>query len=59
MVDPAGPETTLNNFEASPFAQDHVRSWNPDIVKGNVPVALWGVIIAKNGKHPVHCDSWC
>ena len=57
VVDAARSETSLDDLEASPFSEDHVAGRNPDIVEGDVSVAVGGIIVAVDREHAVDGDT--
>jgi hypothetical protein len=46
MMDPAGAEAALNNFKPASFPEDDIRRWDTDILKGNVAMSVWRVIVS-------------
>lgn len=53
----ARSKTSLNNFEATSFAENHVANRNSDIVEANVAVAMRGIIVAVDLEHSVDGDT--
>lgn len=43
MMDTAGPEATLNNFEPTARAEDDIASWNSAVSEYKLTVAVWGI----------------
>lgn len=41
MVDTAGPETALNNFEPTARAEDDIAGWNSAVPEDKLTVAVW------------------
>lgn len=57
VVDAAGAEAALDDFEAAAFAEDHVGEGHADVVEGDVAVAVGRIVIAVDRKHAVHGDA--
>ena len=51
VVDAAGAEPALDDFEAAPFAEDHVGGGDAHVVEVEVAVAVRGVVVAVDGEH--------
>lgn len=57
VVDAAGSETALDDFEAAAFAEDHCGGGDADVCKGDVAVAVGGVVVAVDGEHAFLFDA--
>lgn len=57
VVDAAGAQAALDDFEAAAFAQDHAGGGDADIVEADVAVAVGGVVVAVDGQHAVDGDA--
>lgn len=57
VVNSAGPETTLDDFEAAAGTEDHVAVGHADVIEGDMAVTVRGVVEAHDGEHAMDCDS--
>lgn len=51
VVDPAWAEAALDDLEAAAGAEDHTGVWDADVFKGDVAVAVGGVVVAHYREH--------
>ncbi len=47
-------KTALGNLKSAAFAQQHIGDGNANVDKSDVAVAVWCVIVAKNGQQPLY-----
>lgn len=52
-MDPSGAQTSLDDFEAVAFGEDHVGGGDAHVGEGDVAVAVGGVVVAEDGEHAV------
>lgn len=53
MMDSAGAQTSLDNFETAAGTEDDVVERDADVVETDVPVAVGGVVVTEDAKHTV------
>lgn len=56
-MDTTRSKTTLDNFEASTRAENHVAGRDADVIERDMAVAMRGIIKADNRKHTINRDS--
>ena len=57
MVDTAGTKTSLDDFKAAAFAEDHVRGGDTHVIEGDVAVTVGGIVVTEHGEHAVDGDA--
>ena len=57
VMDSAGAQTALDDFEAASFAEDHVGGRDAYVVEEEVAVAVGGVVEAADGEHAFDGDA--
>jgi hypothetical protein len=58
MVDTAWSETTLDDLETATRAKNDVIEGHAYIVEGDVAMAMWGIVVAKNAEHAMDGNTW-
>jgi hypothetical protein len=57
VVDAAGAETTLDDFESAALAKNHIGSGDAHVLEGDVAVTVGRVVEAHDGQHAVDGDT--
>jgi hypothetical protein len=58
VVDAAGTETRLRNFEATPLAQEKIRRRDAHILEDHLAMPVWRIVVSEHVQHPDHLHAW-
>lgn len=58
VMDTSGAKTTLNNLESTARAENHVGSWNANILESEMAMSVRSIIITVDRQHPIDGDTW-